>query len=531
MSASPQTQATVLVVDDNPATRYSTGRVLRKAGFAVIEAGTGGEALQQSLQGPDLIILDVNLPDIDGFEVCRRLRAQPITARTPVVHLSATFVDTANQVQGFESGADGYITHPVEPPVLVATVNAFLRTRRAEDAARIAEADRERLLASERAARAEAERANNIKDEFLAALSHELRTPLNAIVGWAAVLKRRIPRGDPDIVRSVEAIERNARLQTQLIADLLDVSRITSGKLVLNREWFDPAETIDISVGGLQDTARARGVRIQTELHAVPNVHWDPARFQQVIWNLLDNAVKFSDPGGTVVVRLTATDDAVEFSVADQGRGISPEFLPHIFERFRQENSGSSRPHGGLGLGLAIVKSLVDVHGAAITAESAGPRQGTIFTVHMPLASDAQTLPAAPNEIPSYNLKALRVLIVEDDEDARDLISGVFQEAHALVCATSNVVAALEQVERFAPQLLVSDLGIPGQDGYDLIRQVRAAGHPPSLLPAIALTAFGRDEDRAKALQAGYQYHVMKPVEPHQILRIAAQLTGARQPS
>ena len=376
--------ATILVVDDNPGSRYSTSRVLRSEGFTVVEAATGQEALALARSGPDLVVLDVNLPDIDGFQVCRMLRADPATARLPVIHLSATFVEAADQVQGFEAGADGYITHPVEPPVLVATVNAFLRTRRAEDAMRASEvkfravfdqapngiallsedliyldanpavcrtlghecddivgrpladfidgpaepivaeiirglksagewrgafavrhadgtpvhlewslsvhvapgtilatttditerkaieAERERLLASEQRARAEAERANNIKDEFLAALSHELRTPLNAIVGWAAVLKRRAQYSEPEIIKGVEAIERNARVQTQLIADLLDVSRITSGKLSLAREWFDPRETIEVSASALAAAARARQIRIETKLDPTP---------------------------------------------------------------------------------------------------------------------------------------------------------------------------------------------------------------------------------------------------------------------
>jgi len=409
--------------------------------------------------------------------------------------------------------------------VLVATVNAFLRTRRAEDAMRAIEADRERLLASERLARAEAEHANSVKDEFLAALSHELRTPLNAIVGWAAVLKRRMLRSDPDGVRSVEAIERNARVQTQLIADLLDVSRITSGKLTLNRERFDPCDMIDISVMTLQDTAQERGITVETDLQPVPKIYWDQARFQQVIWNLLDNAVKFSESGSAVVVRLRQAGDSVEFSVSDRGRGISPDFLPHIFERFRQENSGTTRRHGGLGLGLAIVKSLVEAHGGAVTAESAGPQQGTTFTVRIPFDETARTMPASAAEAPAYRLTGLRVLVVEDDDDARALISGVFEDAGAVVCATRDVPSALAQLDPFSPQLIISDLGIPGQDGYDLIRQVRADGRHASLLPAIALTAFGRDQDRLDALRAGYQQHVMKPVEPHQILQVASELT------
>ena len=631
--------ATILVVDDTPASRYSTSRVLRSEGFIVVEASTGQEALELARSGPDLIVLDVNLPDIDGFQVCRMLRADPATARTPVIHLSATFVEAADQVQGFEAGADGYITHPVEPPVLVATVNAFLRTRRAEDAMRASEvkfravfdqapngiallsedfvylganpavcrtlgyecddivghrladfidgpaepivgeiseglksagewrgvfavrhargtpvhlewclsqhvapgtilatttditerkaieAERERLLASEQRARAEAERANNIKDEFLAALSHELRTPLNAIVGWAAVLKRRAQYSEPEIVKGVEAIERNARVQTQLIADLLDVSRITSGKLSLAREWFDPRETIEVSASALAAAARARQIRIETKLDPTTPIFWDHARFQQVIWNLLDNAVKFSEDGGTVSVRLSTGPAGIEFAVSDQGRGISPAFLPHIFERFRQEDSSTTRWHGGLGLGLAIVKHLVDAHGAAVTAESGGSHQGATFTVRIPHEREARSTPPETAAPAIHRLSGLRILVVEDDLDARTLVTEVFRDAHAEVCEVADVATALRVLGSFAPHLVVSDLGMPGQDGYDLIRQIRATGRSADTLPAIALTAFARDEDRNRALDAGYQHHVVKPVQAEQLLRIASELT------
>jgi CheY-like chemotaxis protein len=250
-----------------------------------------------------------------------------------------------------------------------------------------------------------------------------------------------------------------------------------------------------------------------------------------VIWNLLDNAVKFSPAGGVVVVRLNRAGDTVQFSVSDRGRGISPEFLPHIFERFRQEDSSTRRAHGGLGLGLAIVKSLVEAHGGTVAAESAGLQQGTTFTVRVPAAGQARASDASAGEIAARSLDGLRVLVVEDDDDARALIRGVFEEARAVVVATHDVPSAIAQLDHFAPQLLVSDLGIPGEDGYDLIRQIRTSGHPASTLPAIALTAFGRDQDRADALRAGYQQHVMKPVEPHHILEIAWELTGNRQTS
>lgn len=630
--------ATLLVVDDNPASLYATSHVLRAAGFTVLEAASGQEALLLAERGPDLVVLDVNLPDIDGFEVCRQLRARPATARLPVVHLSATFTNPADQARGLDLGADGYITHPVEPPVLIATVNAFLRTRRAEDAMRASEAKfkavfeqaldgivlfdehmnildanpaacqnfgregellfghpltdfvpaasvrtlvemdrelaltgawrgifaimrrdgrlvpfewsvsvhsapntrlalctdisertaieahRERLLGSEQAARADAERASRLKDDFLAALSHELRTPLNAIVGWAELLKRRIDKSDPEQARGVEAIARNARVQTQLIADLLDISRITSGKLSLDISWFDPRETIEASVSALAGSARTQDVSIHTDVESIGQIHWDQARFQQVIWNLLDNAVKFSRRGGIVTIRLAGDPDGVELSVRDEGRGISPEFLPHIFERFRQEDAGTTRSYGGLGLGLSIVKELVEAHGGAVTAISHGLDQGATFSVRI-RRSDVkeQSVPTSADSSEG-TLLGVRVLVVEDDEDARSLLSRVLTAAEARVCEVEDVRAALDALDSFRPDLVVSDIGIPGEDGYDLIREIRARGFDAARLPAIALTAYARGEDRERAIQAGYQRHLAKPVDVGLLVRTATSL-------
>jgi PAS domain S-box-containing protein len=387
------------------------------------------------------------------------------------------------------------------------------------------EAHRERLLDSEQAARADAERASRLKDDFLAALSHELRTPLNAIVGWAELLKRRIDPNDREQTRGVEAIARNARVQTQLIADLLDISRITSGKLSLDVRWFDPRETIEASVSALAGSARTQDVTIETEVESIGEIHWDQARFQQVIWNLLDNAVKFSRRGGAVTIRLAGTSDGVELSVHDEGRGISPEFLPHIFERFRQEDAGTTRWYGGLGLGLSIVKELVEAHGGTVAALSEGPDRGATFAVRIPRSDvrPASLQPAVASGEPS--LVGVRVLVVEDDEDARGLLNRVLTSAEARVCEVEDVPAALAALESFQPDLVVSDIGIPGEDGYDLIRQIRARGFDAARLPAIALTAYARSEDRERALQAGYQRHLSKPLDVGQLVRTATSLT------
>ena len=637
--AAAAARSVILVVDDNPASRYATSHILRAEGFQVLEAASGQEALMLAQQGPDLVVLDVNLPDIDGFEVCRRLRASPVTARTPVVHLSATFVNAADQVRGFEMGADGYITHPIEPPVLIATVNAFLRTRRAEDAMRASEAkfkavfeqapsgialldnslafldvnpatcatfgrdaealigqplsaflpsgsravlgeidrelagagvwrgafpvvradgrlvpiewnvsqhsvpgtrlammtdiserraieaDRERLLDSEQAARADAERASRLKDDFLAALSHELRTPLNAIVGWAELLRRRVDPRDAETAKGVQAIARNARVQTQLIADLLDISRITSGKLSLDLSWFDPREAVEASVSAVAGVATGRDVTIRSEIEPVEDLYWDQARFQQVIWNLLDNAVKFSKRGGVVVIRLVNAADGLELSVSDQGRGIAPEFLPFIFERFRQEDASTRRQHGGLGLGLAIVKELVEAHGGTVSAQSAGAESGATFTVRLKRSNVPRPVVPALEAAGAANLQGVRVLLVEDDEDSRALIARMLTQSKADVLDVADVRAAVDFLDTFKPDLVVSDIGIPGEDGYDLIRQIRARGLDAGRLPAIALTAYARSEDRVRALEAGYPRHLVKPVDFPQLIRVATQLT------
>ena len=628
----------ILVVDDNPGTRYSTSRVLRSSGFEVVEAASGLEALE-SAKDIELVVLDINLPDIDGFEVCRRLRGQPETARIPVVHLSATFVTDVHKVEGLAAGADGYLTHPVEPLVLVATVRSFLRAREAEElrsrsdlqfrmvferapvgiavidsdhrlmaankafstllgrpvdqligmessmlvsparqpdyreavtalerdgqwqgrltmvraddstvevdwslgfnpatgirlaigtdvtASTKIEAERERLLASERAARAEAERANRLKDEFLATLSHELRNPLNAILGWASVLRRRAPA---ELSDGLEAIERNARVQAQLISDLLDVARITSGKLRLEAELIDVGKAVAAAIDGVAATAAVKDVEIERHLEAPDaRIVGDPGRIQQVVWNLLSNAVKFTPKGGTVSVSVEAVGPAVQIEVKDTGRGIRSEFLPHIFERFRQQDASTTKHYSGLGLGLAIVKHLVELHGGTVEAESGGEDSGSTFRVTLPRSREggSAVAPSRPR-LEHARLDGLRVLVVEDDPDARMLVGRMLRDSDAEVTEAASVAEALDALAAQTPDILLSDIGMAGRDGYELIRQIRAMGHTPATLPAIALTAFARLEDRRDALLAGYQVHLAKPVDPQELLAAVASLTG-----
>jgi CheY-like chemotaxis protein len=390
-----------------------------------------------------------------------------------------------------------------------------------------AERERAELLGREQAARAEAERASRTKDEFLSVLSHELRTPLTPILAWARMLQRTpLP---PDVTtRGLQAIERGARSQAQLVDDLLDVSRIISGKLRLEVRPVELTGVIEPAAESVRPAAEAKGIVLETDLDPQAGlVAGDPERLQQVVWNLLSNAVKFTPEGGRVRVTLTRDEGQVVVSVRDDGKGISTEFLPFLFERFRQADSSSTRAHGGLGLGLAIVRHLVELHGGSVRAESAGEGQGALFVVTLPaipaapeaaLAVDEEREPLEPPA-----LHGLRVLLVDDEADGRELVATLLETSGAQVRTAGSVSEALAVIERSPVDLLVSDIGMPGEDGYALIRAVRArerGGH----LPAVALTAYAREEERTKALAAGFQVHIAKPFDPPELLSCIADL-------
>lgn len=398
------------------------------------------------------------------------------------------------------------------------------------------------LLDSERAARAEAERTGRMKDEFLATLGHELRTPLNAILGWSTIL-----RGEAltdDVAEGLAIIERNARAQTRIIEDLLDMSRIISGKVRLDVQRLDLAAVLAAAVETIRPAANAKGLRLQTVLD--PGARWvsgDPNRLQQVFWNLLSNAVKFTPKGGQVRVVLECVHSHLEVSVSDSGEGIAPEFLPHVFDRFRQADASTTRHHGGLGLGLAIVKQLVELHGGTVRAGSAGVGQGTSFRVMLPLralrpeddgaagerrhpragAADAPPPPLS-EQLP---LRGVNVLVVDDEADARTLIRRLLEDREANVRTAGSAAEAMALFLAERPDVLVSDIGMPGEDGYALIGQVRALGPGQGgATPALALTAYARSEDRLKALLAGFQMHLAKPVETLELLATVASLAG-----
>jgi PAS domain S-box-containing protein len=397
-----------------------------------------------------------------------------------------------------------------------------------------AEGEIERLLHETETARSDAEAANRMKDEFLAVLSHELRTPLNAIVGWAKLLLSR-EAGPDDLHEGLEAIHRNANVQAQLVDDLLDVSRIISGKLRLDVQRVSLVEVIEAAVAAVAHAAEAKGIRIEKILDShAGSVSGDPARLQQIVWNLLSNAVKFTPKGGKVQVLLERVNSHVEVSVIDTGQGIRPDFLAHVFERFRQADSSTTRQFGGLGLGLAIVKQLVEMHGGAVRARSPGEGQGSTFVVNLPIkVVHDEPEDAVPNETTADSgrvddpkaLAGLRILVVDDEADARNLVRRVLEERGAEVLAASSAREAIEFLKTFQPNMLVSDVGMPTEDGYDLLRQVRIR-FSAAELPAAALTAFARSDDRKRALLAGFQTHVAKPVDPSELVAVVASLTG-----
>lgn len=410
------------------------------------------------------------------------------------------------------------------------------------EAAQHSAEERKVLLESERMARAEAERTSQMKDEFLATLSHELRTPLSAILGWAQVL-RRGSRDPSDLQRGLQTIERNARAQAQLIEDLLDMSRITSGKVLLDMQNVAPAPFIDAAIDTVRPAADAKNIRIE-KVYApdVGTIAGDPARLQQVIWNLLSNAIKFTPGGGAVTIELAQHAGQVQITVRDTGAGIRPEFITHVFERFRQADASTTRRHGGLGLGLSIVKHLIEQHGGTVRAESPGEGLGSSFTIELPAASPATTpgrsarammikTPApSTGEFTLRDLSGVNVLVVDDDRDARELIFRILSDCQATVRIAGSAREAVDAMRVSPPDLLISDLGMPEVDGFELLAWVRQLGRDHGgEVQAVALTAFARSEDRLRALEAGFSAHISKPVEPSELIAVVASLVGANR--
>jgi signal transduction histidine kinase len=482
----------------------------------------------------DLIFADYSLPSFDGLGALEI--ACDVLPDVPFIIISGALGEET-AIETLKSGATDYILkHRLERlvPAVKRSLRETLERRRRERAER----EREEMLEREQEARRKAEEANRLKDEFLATVSHELRTPLNAILGWATMLRR----GQLDAENSqqaVEIIERNARAQVQLVEDLLDVSRIITGKLRLDVELVDLLSVLDNAIEAIRPAADAKGIQIEKQFDAsADTVCGDANRLQQIIWNLLSNAVKFTPSGGAVRIRLQKLAGSVEIQIQDSGEGISPEFLPFVFDRFRQADGATTRIHSGLGLGLAIVKHLVEMHGGEVRAASDGAGKGATFTVSLPQQTLAtkngfdkpETTANGAAASQEKMLEGLHVLAVDDDSDSRDMLQIILEQHGARVTTAASAAEALEKIQNVRADVLVSDVGMPGEDGYSLMTKVRALALDCRAVPSIALTGFAREEDNERAISAGFNKHVAKPVDPGALVREIAAL-AKRSPS
>ncbi len=589
---------TVLNVDDNEANRYAITRMLKRAGFATIEAASGEEALRLVATRPDLVILDVKMPDLDGFEVCRRIKADPHTAAIPVLHMSASYILSEDKTRGLEEGADGYLIRPVEPPELIATVRALLRIRAAERWARRAAlqweatfdaigdgvclldrdglilrgnraagsilgvetaglvgrnlhdlidpstapgdqliggrwfrvasnaifddgvevgsvrvfsevTDRHRLEAELRAKAEALAEDDRRKDEFLAMLAHELRNPLGPILNAFEVI--RIGNLEADEVAGIRQVaERQARHLARLVDDLLDVSRITTSKIQLRQEPVDLAEVIARVVAAVRPTVEAHRHRLVVEVESQPlPMLGDPTRLDQILTNLLNNAAKYTEPGGLITLRATRRGDHAEIRVLDSGIGIPAEMLPRIFDLFTQVDHALDRSQGGLGIGLTLVRRLVELHGGTVSVRSDGAGRGSEFTVELPLNTGAVALASRP---PSQAPSSRKILVVDDQVDAASILARLLRARGHQARYAGDGVSALEAIEADRPDVILLDIGLPGMNGYEIARRIRAEeGTNPVLL--IALTGYGQTEDIRLALAAGFDHHLVKPTD------------------
>jgi len=559
----------ILVVDDRDENLMAVEAVLNDPGYRLVRARSGREALKEVLdQDFALILLDVVMPGVDGYETATLIRERPRSRQTPIIFLTANDWGARHVFRGYTVGAVDYLVKPVPADVLRSKVAVFVELFNRQEALRQAqeqlektiaertselahanaslsaeieerrkiERERIQLLRREQAARLEAERANRLKDEFLATLSHELRTPLNAIMGWAHVLGQSAQDRET-VNRAAHVIRQNATSQSQLIDDILDVSRIVGGKLVLNTELLPLCSVVQDAIDALMPAATAKSIQIVRNLDEELKVIGDRDRLQQVVWNLVSNALKFTPKGGRVEVSCQMVEDEAQIEVRDSGIGIAAEFLPFVFDRFRQADSSMSRRHSGLGLGMAIVRHLVELHGGTVSVESAGENQGTTFRLRLSrhvgefAGAAAAPLRREPEMMPDSELEHLHgvhILIVEDDADSRNVLAVLLQRLGALVEAVASAKEAFDRLSYRRPDVLVSDIGMPDEDGYSLMRRVRQMTGDRKL-PSIALTAYARAQDAEEAIASGYDRHLPKPVAPADLIRAIKSVTTPAQ--
>ena len=519
----------ILIVDDDPALLQALPEALRLrlVDMAVDTCDSAADALRRiAATDYDAVVSDIKMPGMDGLALLAEIRR--LRPDTPTLLITGHGQHDL-VVQALRGGAYDFIPKPIDRDYFVASLKRAIETRHLR---RQLDEQRSTLERTVEERTRELRKANDVKDQFLAMLSHELRSPLGAIRMWASLL--RTDKLDPERrARALEAIERSAVTQAKLIEDLLDVSRIVTGKLVLDVGPVDLTDVAEAALDAVRAAAEAKQIRLEQVFELTgKQVEGDPARLQQVVWNLLSNAVKFSAAGGRIVLRVSRAGSEAVVSVRDEGEGIETEFLPHVFERFRQADNTRTRTHGGLGLGLAIVRDLVAQHGGAVAAESGGKGQGATFTVRLPLVEgrpEARRVvalgPAFKGErAPAAStLRGVRVLVVDDDPDARESVAAVLEQAGATVQAVESAGDAVESLEREPSDVLVSDIAMPGVDGYTLLGRARARLRGREI-PAAALTAYAGSEDRGRALAAGFQAHLAKPVDPAQLVAVVAEL-------
>jgi signal transduction histidine kinase len=527
--------ARLLVVDDEESIVLTISEVLRIEGYAVDVASSGREAVARLRAGEfDLVLTDLHMEDGDGLNVLEEVRLRsPLTITIVLTGFAA--VETA--IAALRHGAYDYLTKPCIIDELKHTVRRAIEHRQLMLAEREARSGLEQLnrelerrveerTAELRRVNEELSEANRAKDVFLATLSHELRTPLTPILGWVNLLRSGGMLSDPALsAQGLDAIERNARLQARLVDDLLDISRIVSGKLRIEWDTLDLSNVVEAAVETVRGETNARGVGLEVEIPERPIVvQGAPVRLQQVIWNLLSNAVKFTPSKGRVRVRAWREGGEARVSVEDTGIGIAPEFLPHVFDRFRQADGSTTRLYGGLGLGLAIVRALAELHGGWVRAESGGEGQGARFTFGLPcISAEVRAEETRADAEPSR--EGMQVLIIEDSSETLELLRMLFTRKGYDVVGAGSGAEAVALARGKTPRLIISDISMPEMDGYTLLSELRRI---PGLegVPAIALTGHAMDEDRERALAAGFSVHVAKPVDPDQLFHIIRQITA-----
>ncbi|MBV9923497.1 MAG: response regulator [Acidobacteria bacterium] len=528
--------ARLLVVDDEENIVLTISEVLRLEGYEVDVASSGREAVGLLERGPeyDLVLTDLHMDEGDGLSLLQEARARaPLT----IVVVLTGFAAVESAIAALRHGAYDYLTKPCIIAELIHTVGRGIEHRRlllSEREARTGLEELNRELESrveERTAELsrvnrELVEANRMKDIFLATLSHELRTPLTPVLGWVNLLRSGAAGDAAMLAQGLDAIERNARLQARLVDDLLDISRIVSGKLRIEWEPVDLCAVVNLATEPVRADASARDIELSVELPDCPLVvQGAPVRLQQVVWNLLSNAVKFTPRGGRVRVRVWREGGEARVEVTDTGVGIPAEFLPHVFDRFRQADGSTTRQYGGLGLGLAIVRALAELHGGWAIAESEGEGRGSRFTFSLPRAVATEEVGEPEPEVVPESEEGVPVLVVDDSTETLELLEMLFTHKGYEVFGAGSAAEAVRRARERRPGLIISDISMPGTDGYALLAELRRM---PGLeaVPAIALTGHAMDEDRTRALEAGFSVHIPKPVDPDELLRVVRRLTA-----